>query len=195
MINLAILASGNGSNAENIVKYFRNHLAIKVKLIITDNPKAYVIERAKNLGVECIQLPKSVIISGNELNEKLIEKEIDWVILAGFLLLIPKNVVEKFSSKIVNIHPALLPKYGGKGMYGMNVHKKVVENGEKVSGITIHFVNENYDEGDIIFQKSCPILPEDDANDLANKIHKLEYEFYPKIIEQTILKYQQAKSK
>ncbi len=190
MINLAVLASGNGSNAENIVKYFKNHSAINVKLVITDNPKAYVIERAKNLGVECIQMSKDAIKTGNELNEKLIENKIDWIILAGFLLLIPKNVVENFRNKIVNIHPALLPKYGGKGMYGMNVHNKVIENAEKESGITIHFVNENYDEGDIIFQKSCPISSEDNADDLANKIHKLEYEYYPKIIEQTVLNFQ-----
>lgn len=187
MKNIAILASGNGSNAENIINYYRNNSTIYVKLIITDNPNAFVIERAKQLGVSCIYLTRSSIRNGNELLEILKENRIDWVVLAGFLMLIPKNVIDEFKNKIINIHPALLPKYGGKGMYGIYVHKKVIENGDNISGITIHYVNESYDEGDIIFQKSCDVAPYDNEETLAQKIHELEYQYYPKIIEQTIL--------
>lgn len=194
MINIAILASGNGTNAESIIKYFKTHPVIDVKLIITDNPNAYVIERALNHGVECVIMSKNSIKCGTDLIEKLNNKKIEWIILAGFLLLIPKNVISLFNNKIINIHPALLPKYGGKGMYGMNVHKKVIENGEKLSGITIHFVNENYDEGDIIFKKSCTITQDDSPDKLAQKIHKLEHDYYPKIIEQTVLQVTRLKN-
>jgi len=187
MKNLAILASGSGSNAENIIKYFCNHSTIKVSLIITDNPNAYVIKRANYLGVNCTLLSKNSIRNGIELIEVLKENQIDWIILAGFLMLIPKNTIDEFNNRVINIHPALLPKYGGKGMYGINVHKKVIENHDNISGITVHFVNENYDEGDIIFQKECDVTPDDNAETLAQKIHKLEWEFYPKIIEHTVL--------
>lgn len=187
MINISIFASGNGSNAENIIKYFANNELIKIKQIITNNPDAYVIQRAKKFNIPSIIISKKELNNEDFICEKLIKDNINYIVLAGFLLLIPSFLVKQYNKKIINIHPALLPKYGGKGMYGDYVHKSVIDNNEKESGITIHFVNEYYDEGNIIFQAKCKVDKTDDYKSLAIKIHKLEYEFYPKIIE-TIIK-------
>ena len=184
-VKILILASGNGSNAENIIKYFRKKNLEIDWVIITNNQNAGVLERSKKLKVPYLIFNKqqfndhSVLSVFEEIKPSLI-------ILAGFLLKISESILEKFSNKIINIHPSLLPKFGGKGMYGMNVHEKVVENFEKESGITIHFVNKNYDEGKIIFQKKIAIEYPCSSKDLAKKIHKLEMHFFPLIIEELI---------
>lgn len=187
MINAAIFASGEGTNAENLITYFKNDPRIKIKLVITNRDDAGVIKRAE-------EHKKTVqIISKDALNnytDQIIEflntEKIDLIILAGFILKIPEKLVKAFPDKIVNIHPSLLPKYGGKGMYGANVHKAVIENKEQESGITIHFVNEEYDKGRIILQAKCPVLSNDTAETLAAKIHQLEYDYFPKAIEELI---------
>lgn len=186
MIRIAILASGSGTNAENIIKYFEESTEIKVTLVLSNKPDAKVLDRAKNLGVKDISFSRKDF-SETEKVLNLLKENADYIILAGFLWKVPSIIINTFPNKIINIHPALLPKYGGKGMYGMHVHEAVVLNNEKVSGITIHYVNENYDEGAIIFQKSFDILKADNAEDVAKRIHKLEYEFFPKIIEKVIL--------
>ncbi len=187
MINLAIFASGSGTNAENIIKYFKNNTEVNISLVMTNNKEAYVIERARNFNIPYYIFTKKDFNSCIVLN-KLHEFDINFIVLAGFLLLVPENIINNFKNRIINIHPALLPKYGGKGMYGMNVHNSVIKNNEKESGITIHYVNKSYDEGDIIFQAKCQISPKDSPEDLAVKVHELEYLYFPKVIEQTIKK-------
>jgi phosphoribosylglycinamide formyltransferase-1 len=183
--NLLILASGNGSNAENIVTYFRDHREISIKIIASNNASAYALERAKNLGVESFAFSKLELANIESIfYQKLKEYKINVIILAGFLLLIPKTLIDLFPGRIINIHPALLPKYGGRGMYGNHVHKAVIENQERESGITIHQVNSQYDEGTIIFQKDCEVKPNDKPEELAQRVHELEYKWYPKVIEQ-----------
>lgn len=189
MINLAIFASGRGSNAENIIKYFKDSTLINVSLIITNKDKAFVIEIAKENNIPYIIYNKTFFydsINNNEIIGSLKEYKIDFIILAGFLLKIPESILKLYNKKIINIHPALLPKYGGKNMYGDNVHNAVINSKEKYSGITIHFVNDNYDEGEIIFQVKCVVLPEDNAESLAKRIHNLEYRYYPEIIEKVV---------
>lgn len=186
MKNIAIFASGSGSNAERIVEYFAKSEQINVKLFLCNNPEAGVIQRAERLQIPLIMFDRPAFKSG-EVVKILQENQIDWVILAGFLWLVPKNVVEAFPNKIINIHPALLPKFGGKGMYGHFVHEAVVENEETKSGITIHFVNECYDEGGIIFQASFPVLKTDMPEDVARKGQVLEHKHFPEVIERTIL--------
>jgi len=186
MIRIAIFASGSGSNAENIYNYFKDNNSVEISLILTNNSKAFVIERAQNLAVKSHIFSKSDFSNTNSVLSILEENKIDLVVLAGFLLKIPENLIKAYPNKIVNIHPALLPKYGGKGMYGDNVHKAVVAANETESGITIHFVNENYDEGKIIFQAKCPVLENDTFETVASKIHALEYEHFPKIIDTLI---------
>lgn len=188
MIRIAILASGNGSNAQRIIEYFADNKDILFPFVITNKEDSYVRKRAESMGIPSIYISNSELKKGGSLLNLLIENKIDWVILAGYLLLIPSNVIKAFSNKIINIHPALLPKYGGKGMYGMKVHEAVIANSEKESGITIHFVNENYDEGDIIIQAKCSISNDDNPEILSQKIHFLEHEFFPKVIEDLILK-------
>ena len=186
MSNLAIFVSGSGSNAENIYKYFNNNDEINVKLFCSNNAKAYAIERSKKLGIDCFIFNREEYKDEKIILEKLSAYNIDFIILAGYLWLIPTWLIKSFTDKIINIHPALLPKYGGKGMYGMNVHNAVIDNKETESGITIHLVNENYDEGKIIYQAKCRIEPGDNAELLAQKVHKLEYEYFPKVIEKYI---------
>ena len=183
MINIAVFASGNGSNAENIIRYFKDNEEIRVALVLSNNKNAYVHTRAKNLGVPSYTFSKDEFDKGDPVLQKLQEYRIDFIVLAGFLLKVPEPILKAYPQRIVNIHPALLPKYGGKGMYGDRVHKAVIQAGEKESGITIHWVNEHYDEGEIIFQARCPVLPSDTPEELAQRIHKLEYEYYPQIIE------------
>lgn len=185
MIRIAILASGSGSNAENIARYFQNSTDISIALIAANKADAFVLERAKKLDIPSCVFSKEEMQNG-ALQEKLKGQKIDWIVLAGFLLRIPQSMVEAFPNKIINIHPALLPNYGGKGMYGMNVHKAVIAAKEKKSGITIHYVNENYDKGAIIFQGQCEITAGDTAEDLAQKIHQLEYANFPKVIDEVI---------
>lgn len=185
--NIAIFASGSGSNAENIIRYFKGSKLVSKVLILTENPKAFVLERAKRLFVEAIQFNATDLQSGNLL-KTLKKHEINFIVLAGFLKLIPKELAEVYNERIVNIHPALLPKYGGKGMYGIRVHTSVIMAGESESGITIHYVNPKYDEGSIIFQAKCPVLQCDKPETLAERIHELEHEHYPRVIEELLKK-------
>ena len=185
---LAIFASGSGTNAENIIKYFSNHKDISVDLVITNNPDAYVIERAKTYNISCAVINRKDFYNSDNLTKVLADAEIDWIILAGFLWLIPEFLVSVFPNKIINIHPALLPKYGGKGMYGHRVHQSVFDNFEKETGITIHYVNEAYDEGQIIFQAKTSLGLKDTPDVIAQKIHELEYAHFPQVIEGEINK-------
>lgn len=186
MKKLALFASGSGTNVENIAGYFREHPSVSVEMILCNNPEAGVIERAKRLGIPLRLFNREQFRSG-EVAAWLTEAGIDWVVLAGFLWLVPKNLVEAFPDRILNIHPALLPKYGGKGMYGHYVHEAVVAAGETESGITIHFVNEHYDEGAILFQATVPVEPGDTPDEVARKIHALEYAHFPAVIEKAVL--------
>lgn len=189
MKNIAIFASGNGSNAESLTKYFNNCNTANVKLIVCNNKNALVLQRAKNLNIEALIMPKEHLCSENpvELLEILESRKIDYIILAGYLLKIPLALVNKYTHKIINIHPALLPKYGGKGMYGMNIHKAVVEAKEKETGITIHLIDEIYDNGEVIFQTSCSVEPDDTPEIVAKKISLLEQTYFPKVVEEYIL--------
>lgn len=181
MKRIIIFASGNGSNAENIALKIKSESSFSVSSIWTNNPHAKVIDRAKKLDIRTNIFTKSELYEG--IVQDFIEKESpDLIVLAGFLLKIPEALTKAFPNKIVNIHPALLPKYGGKGMYGHHVHEAVLANNEKETGITIHYVNENYDEGQIIFQKAVDISNCETANDIADKIHELEYKFFPEVI-------------
>jgi len=186
MKRLVILASGSGTNAENIVRYFQNHKSIIVTSIVTNRKEAKVLDRAKKLNIPSIYFPKKAFFEEESVLNHLNENA-DYVILAGFLLKIPQNIISAFLNKIINIHPALLPKFGGKGMYGMNIHNAVKEQGERETGITIHYVNENYDEGATIFQEKIPVLTTDSPEDIAGNIHILEQKNFPRVIEQEIL--------
>ena len=181
--NIAIFASGSGSNAENIIRYFQKSDSATVSLVLSNKSDAYVLERAHRLGVPSNVFPKEDWIAGDEILAILQEYRIDFIVLAGFLVRVPDLLLHAYPGKIINIHPALLPKFGGKGMYGDKVHEAVVAAGEKESGITIHYINEHYDEGAIIFQASCPVLPSDTPDEVAAKVHALEYAHYPHVIE------------
>lgn len=191
MINIAIFASGSGSNAENIIKYFKDNKNIHVKLIVSNKSDAYVLERAKKLNIQSAIFNKTDFNESEKVIETLKANNIDFIVLAGFLLKVPQNIIDAFPNKIINIHPALLPKFGGKGMYGDNVHKAIIQAKETESGITIHYINENYDEGNIIFQAKCEVLPTDTYQNVADKVHELEYQYFPKTIEKTILSHYQ----
>lgn len=186
--NIAIFASGSGTNAENIIQYFKENDKVIVKLVVTNNPNAYVLERAKGFNIPSFCFPKVEWVEGERILNLMMDEHIDFIVLAGFLLKIPMLLISAFPNKIVNIHPALLPKYGGKSMYGNKVHEAVVNAKEKESGITIHFIDENYDRGSIIFQAKCQVSSSDTPEDVAGKIHKLEYKWYPVIIESEIKK-------
>lgn len=183
-IRVAIFASGGGTNAEAIIRYFQNHEQVEVALILSNNPSAYVLERAKNHSIASFVFSREDFYKSEKVDEVLKATGIGFVVLAGFMWLMPKRLVAKY--KMVNIHPALLPKYGGKGMYGHHVHEAVVRNKETESGITIHWVNEAYDEGNIILQEKCLVNPWDSPDDVADKIHGLEYAHFPKTIEKVI---------
>lgn len=184
--NIAVLASGSGTNAENIIRFFQEKSSACVALVLTNRQNAFVLERARGLGMPCLYFPKSDWESGETILSVLREHKIDFVVLAGFLARVPDHILHAYSNKMINIHPSLLPKFGGKGMYGDRVHEAVIAAGEKESGITIHYTNEHYDEGAIICQVKCPVLPEDTPEALAQRIHVLEYETYPKVIEKLI---------
>lgn len=182
MFRIAILASGSGTNAQRIMEHFSNSPLAEVALVGCDRPQARVVQRAWDSGVA------SYVFSGHQLNEGTVEREfqearIDLIVLAGFLRLIPAAMVKAWPEGIINIHPALLPKYGGKGMYGEHVHKAVLAAGEKESGITIHLVNEHYDKGKVLFKATCPVWPDDDAETLAGRIHGLEHRHYPEVVQ------------
>jgi phosphoribosylglycinamide formyltransferase-1 len=185
--NVAVFASGSGTNAQRIIEYFRDHPQINISLVISNKADAFVLERAAKLGVP------SCVFSAKEIREvelvlrKLKEFRIEYLVLAGFLLKVPDALVKDYPNRILNIHPALLPKYGGKGMYGHYVHEAVIASGDQESGITIHRVNEHYDEGEIIFQAQCPVLPDDTPDSLAERIHSLEHRHFPGVIENWIL--------
>lgn len=185
--NIAIFASGNGTNAENIICYFREKKTADVRLVLTNRRQAFVLERAERLGVPCAWIPKEQWLEGDAVLDALARQEIDFVVLAGFLLRVPDRVLHVYTHKMINIHPSLLPKFGGKGMYGDRVHEAVLEAGEHESGITIHYTSERYDEGAVICQQKCPVLPGDTPDTLAQRVHALEYEYYPKVIEQLVL--------
>ena len=187
MIRLAIMASGSGSNAENIVKYFAHSTEIEVAAIISNKADAYVLERAQYLHVPSYVMSRADMVGTDKLLNLLRELKTDWVILAGFLVLLPECIVNEYDGKILNIHPSLLPKFGGKGMYGDKVHQAVVEAREKESGITIHKIDANYDEGTTVFQAKIRVEPLDNAEKVAQKVHALEYKFYPQIIENLVL--------
>ena len=180
--NIAIFASGNGTNAENIIRYFQNSELVNVKLVLADRETAFVLERARRLNVPFACLGKAAWADGTAVLSLLEDEGVDFIVLAGFLARVPDCILHAYPNKIINIHPSLLPKFGGKGMYGGHVHEAVVAAGETETGITIHYLNEHFDEGEIIVQYKCPVLPQDTAEDVARKVHALEYEYYPKVI-------------
>ena len=178
---IIFFASGSGTNVENIIKYFHGNKAVEITLILTNNPNAGVVRRAEKFMKPLMLFSKRELLD-QSLLRKIITINPDLIILAGFLLKIPKEFVKSFPKRIINIHPALLPKFGGKGMYGNRVHQSVKDAGEQITGITIHLVNEYFDQGEIIFQASVDIASQDSVEEIANKVHKLEYTYYPKLI-------------
>lgn len=186
MKNIVIFASGAGTNAENIIRYFSNEKKAKVVLVLSNNPQAKALERAAALGIDVFFFDRRQFYETEEVFFILQRRNTDLIVLAGFLWLVPSQIIEAYKGRIVNIHPALLPGFGGRGMYGDRVHKAVLEARCTESGITIHFVNEHYNSGDIIFQARCPVLPGDDADSLASRVHALEYEHYPAVISSVI---------
>ena len=187
--NLAIFASGSGSNAENICNYFASHSDISVVFICTNKPDAFIVKRAKNLNIPVTFITKQELNHFENLHKTLQKAKVDFIILAGFLLKLPPIMIKHYPNRILNIHPSLLPKYGGKGMYGNNVHKAVLANKEVESGISIHFVNQNYDEGKLILQKKCSISKNETLETLVAKIHQLEQKHLPITIEKTLKNY------
>lgn len=185
MKSIVIFASGSGSNAENIIRYFQDRPQAGVSLVLSNRKDARVLDRARDLGVSAMYFNRTAMNEG-KVTQLLEALDPDLIVLAGFLWKIPEAMTQKFPNRIVNIHPALLPDYGGKGMYGMHVHQAVINDRRDKSGITIHYVNENYDEGAIIFQASTPVTKDDTPETLAAKIHELEYEHFPKIIEKVL---------
>ena len=185
MKKIAVFVSGSGSNAENLYRHFETTDVARVTLMLANRPDIYALERARKLGLETVVFNKEEFSSGVVLN-LLRDREIDYIVLAGFLWLMPPSLIEAYRGRILNIHPALLPKYGGKGMYGDRVHRAVIEAGESISGITIHQVNERYDSGDIVFQAEVPVAEHDTPSSLAVKIHELEYRHFPTIVEREL---------
>jgi phosphoribosylglycinamide formyltransferase-1 len=185
MKRIAIFASGSGTNAQRIIEYFSTSKEIFVDSLWSNDENAYALIRAEKLGIETFTFDSDEFYRSNEILDRLYDHRIDMIVLAGFLWLVPRNLTELFT--VINIHPALLPKYGGKGMYGMNVHKAVLASKDKESGITIHQVNQDYDKGKIIFQATCPIVPKDTPETLAARVHELEYQHYSRVIEEILL--------
>ena len=187
MINIAIFASGNGSNAEAIVQYFTGNKQVNVKCVLSNRQSATVPQRMATLGIPSHTFSKEEWNDAHKIVDFLCREEIDFIVLAGFLAKIEKPIISAFNGRIVNIHPSLLPLYGGKGMWGHHIHEAVIAAGEKQSGITIHYLDENIDGGEILFQATCDVLPEDTPETLANRIHTLEHQHYPKVIENIII--------
>ena len=188
MKHIVIFASGSGTNAENIIKYFQKTNLAEVTLVLSNKNDAKVLDRAEKLSVFSKSFTKSEFIDSAKITTILKKESPDLIVLAGFLLKFPEFILKEFPNKVINIHPALLPKYGGNGMYGMHIHESVIKNKEIETGITIHYVNENYDEGAIIFQERFQLSENDTAASVAAKIHELEYEFFPKVIEEILKK-------
>jgi len=186
MKRIVIFASGSGSNAENLIKFFQNSDEASVIQVLTNNPHAKVLDRCKNLKISALSFNRVAFSKTEDVLNILKTSQPDLIILAGFLWKFPEFILNEFKNKVINIHPALLPKYGGKGMYGMHVHNAIVANKESETGITIHYVNENYDEGAIIFQAKCDVKTSDNAEDVAAKIHELEMEHFPKVVKQLL---------
>ena len=186
MKHIAIFASGSGTNATEIMRRFASSDEIEVAVVLTDRRNAGVIDRALEAGVECVLFSREEFENGEKILSLLRKKLVDFVVLAGFLKLIPQNILDAYRGRMVNIHPSLLPAYGGKGMYGMNVHRAVIEAGERQSGITIHMVDEHYDNGTVVAQYRCEVRPDDTPETLAARIHSLEYEHYPQEIERLV---------
>jgi phosphoribosylglycinamide formyltransferase-1 len=185
MTRLAILASGSGSNAEKIMEHFQSSSKAQVALVASNKADAFVLERAKKFDVQTFTFTRKEMEAGVLLS-KLLEEKIDWVILAGFLLKVSEDLIRSFPDRMINIHPALLPKYGGKGMYGHHVHEAVKASGDTETGITIHLVNEHYDEGKIIFQAATSVTSEDTPDSIAQKVHALEHRYFPEVIESVV---------
>jgi phosphoribosylglycinamide formyltransferase-1 len=183
MTNIAIFASGSGSNAENLIRYFTNHPRVRINLVLSNSPTAFVLERAKKLHIPSSVFSKTDFYGSDTVLQQLQEYRIDRLVLAGFLWLIPRNILAAFPQRIINIHPALLPKYGGQGMYGMHVHRAVVADAETETGITIHGVDAEYDRGEVIFQARCAVQSGDTPETVAAKVHELEYKYFPEIVE------------
>lgn len=188
MKNIAIFASGSGTNTENIIRYFSNRNSARVALVLSNKRNAMVLKRSEDLDVDTCFFESDDFYRSETVLQKLREYNIDFIVLAGFLWLVPESLISNYTSRIVNIHPALLPAYGGKGMYGESVHRAVLENRETESGITIHYVNGIYDSGDIIFQAKCEVKPDDTCETLALRVHQLEYIYFPSVIEELISK-------
>tara|TARA_B100000809_G_scaffold266599_1_gene330163 strand:+ start:18976 stop:19548 length:573 start_codon:yes stop_codon:yes gene_type:complete len=188
MKRMVVFASGSGTNAENIIKYFQKTNLAEVTLVLSNKSDAKVLYRAEKLSVPSESFTKSEFIDSDKIITILRKESPDLIVLAGFLLKFPEFILKEFPNKVINIHPALLPKYGGKGMYGMHVHESVVKHKEPETGITIHYVNENYDEGAVIFQERFQLSENDTAASVASKIHELEYEYFPKVIEEILKK-------
>jgi len=186
MKNIAIFASGSGTNAQRIAEFFTSNLEVKITRIYCNKPDAYVLTRAGNLNIPTYVFSRSDFYHSDRVFNQLIQDKTDLIVLAGFLWLVPDLILSAFGKRIINIHPALLPKYGGKGMYGHHVHQAVINSGDTESGITIHFVNEKYDDGDIIFQARCRVDKSDTPESLDAKIHELEYNHFPVIIQKVI---------
>jgi len=184
---IVIFASGSGTNAQNLIQYFQQSEFAEVVLVLSNKKDAKVLDRSKKLNISSLYFDKTALFSSDGVLNLLKEANVDYIILAGFLLKFPELILKEFSNRVINLHPALLPKYGGKGMYGSHVHEAVVANQEKETGITIHYVNENYDEGAIIFQKSVALSKKDNPETVAEKVHALEYAYFPKVIEEVIL--------
>jgi phosphoribosylglycinamide formyltransferase-1 len=189
MINIAIFASGSGTNTEELIKYFSSNKEVKIKLVVTNNPNAGVVKRAEAYKKNIQIISKEAL---NNYTDQIIDflqtEKVDLIILSGFLLLIPEKIIKAFPQRIINIHPALLPRHGGKGMYGKRVHEAVLKAKEKESGITIHYVDEHYDQGETILQAVCRVEETDTPETLAKKIHELEYFYFPKAVERVIEK-------
>ena len=184
MTRIALFASGSGTNVENIANYFNGRTTAKPACVLCNNPDAFVLERAKRLGLESMTFTRNEFNDGKKIMEYLAKHDIDMIVLAGFLWLVPQYLIDAYPGRIVNIHPALLPKFGGKGMYGMHVHEAVKQSGETETGITIHLIDGNYDKGCTVFQAKVAIDPSDSPDDIANKVHALEYKYYPEVIEE-----------
>ena len=188
MRHIAIFASGSGTNAENIIEYFSTRNSAKVALILSNKHDSFVLERSAKHNIKSVFFDRKEFYDSGEVSGYLASYNIDFIVLAGFLWLVPENIIEQYQGRIINIHPALLPSYGGKGMYGEVVHRSVIANREAESGITIHYVNKMYDDGDIIFQVRCKVDPSDTPESLAEKVHVLEYKYFPGIVEELVLK-------
>lgn len=185
-VRIAVFASGAGSNAEKLVRYFKTSAVATVTLVVCNKPGAGVLTVAEKEGVPTLLIDKDRFFRGDAFLPELQKRDVGFLVLAGFLWKIPQTLIEAYPRRIVNVHPALLPKYGGKGMYGQYVHEAVLQAGEVESGITVHYVDERYDNGDIIFQTACPVLPTDGPADVAQRIHQLEHLHYPRVVEEVV---------